>query len=259
MLLTDKLLSYDKARIHKNPNYKRVRLHIQDKQLFGKKHNHNIRLASDYYRKGILGAEYDAGTRELIFNFLINKDISLVELNKIISSIHKEILLTQQVSVSQNIVACAVVELYMDDVLDNLTVVSEYIKIANKMRPNHVWRFSTPEEYDKYHIDLVEEHHNGKPVAFYQLEKDIRYYEWMADTKLSNARDWVKKRYDDNLYNIVECMQTYKVPVYLLAYQRHGKPSDTAVICGKISPNGDISVGKEIPRKLFSQIQQFSK
>lgn len=256
MLLPDKLLSFDKKRIHKNPNYKRVRLFVQDKQIFNKQHSSDIRLAGQYYRKGIKGGEYEAGDRELIFNFLLHKTISLAELNKLISSVHKEILLTQKVSVSTNIVGCAIMELLMDDTLDNLVVVSDYIKVANRLKPNHVWRFSTPEEYEKYHIDMVEEHHNGVPVAFYQLEKDIRYYEWMQDVNLDAAREWVKKRYNENLYNIVECMQTYKVPVYLLAYQRHGVPSDTAVICGRVSPNGDISIGKEIPRKLFAEINK---
>lgn len=253
MLLPDKLLNYDKKRLHKNPNYKLVKLAIQDRQIFGKEHSANVRLAGEYYRRGILNAEYDAGSRELLFHFLIHHEISLNELNRIISSVHKEILLQHKVSVSTNVVGCAVMEVFLDDILDNQVVVSDYIKSGNKYRPEHIWRFATPEEYQKYHIDMVEQHHNGKPVAFYQLEKDIRYYEWMADVSMDAAREWVKKRYDENLYNIVDCMRYYQVPVYLLAYQRHGKPSDSAVICGKIEPNGDISIGKEIPRDFFQK------
>lgn len=248
MILPDTLLNYNKELIHANPNYRRVRLSIQDKQLFGVSHNCDVRLAGQYYRAGILGGEYDAGDRELIFYFLTNRDYSLAKLNELITSIHSGIMLEQHISVSKNIIGCAVMELFMDDVLDNQIVVSDYVKAGNKYMGNHVWRFATPEEYEKYNIDMVEQHHNGVPVAAYQLEKDIRYYEWLADPALNGARQWVKDRLDKNLYHVVDYMRQYKVPVYMLAYQKHGKKMENTVICGRVEPNGDIFVGKEIAR-----------
>ncbi len=249
----DMLLEVPRARIHKNPEYKTIKLYLQDKQLFGVEHSCNVRLAGEYYRAGILDGEMDAGDRELIFHFILNNGMTIGELNRTIASVHSEILLKQKKSLSQDIVACGVMELLMDDVLDNQQVASKYIKQATKIQPRHLWRFATPQEYRDYNVDIIESHHNGIPVAAYQLEKDIRYYEWLADTSLNGARQWVKDRLDANLYHINDIVRDYDVPVYLLAYQKHGVAVEKTVICGKVETDGTYTVGREIPRDIFKQ------
>ena len=247
----DKLLNLNKERIHKNKDYKWVRLYIQDKQIFGVEHSSNVRLAGKYYRSGIKSGEMSQGDREYVFYFLLAHDAPLSHLNQMISKLHNEIMVNTGISISANIVACVVMELYMDDVLETQKLVSKYIKIANKTQPNHIWRFATLDEYEDYRIDMMEEHHNGIPVAAYQVKRDVRYYEWMADPLKTANREWVKEKYDKNLFCVVNYMINFGVPMYFLVGADHGIEADKAIICGKLETDGSYEVGVKIPRDVF--------
>lgn len=254
-----KLLEINSQKIRQNPEYKDMRIYVKDKQLFSDEHYSAIRLAGQHYRASILNGEYSAGTRELVFSFLEESENASQLLMSLVDGIHDDVFYNQKKSVSNNVIKCALMDEYLDDVLNNQIVVGEYIKTAAKTQPRHIWRFATPEEYMKYNVDIYETHYNGKVVAGYQVEKDVRYYEWLGDPKLTKAKEWIEKKFDTNFYKLGRFVKDYDAPVFLLAYERKGTKVEKAIICGTLDVNGDIKIGVEIPRDLFAKISKTSR